>query len=78
MIGTNGYAKFTHRYNDYGDLIEEAYFGTDGEPVLGNDGYARPHAVIDRNGRVIEEAYFGTDGKPVNAKEWLCKGYAPL
>ena len=76
-VGNNGVAKFTRRYNDYGDLIEEAYFGTGGEPVLRDDGYARLTRVIDRDGHIIEEAYIGTDREPVKQKNGYAREQSP-
>ena len=45
--------------------IEEAYFGTEGEPVVSEDGYARIVKVYDALGRVVEWAHFGVQGEKV-------------
>jgi eukaryotic-like serine/threonine-protein kinase len=46
-------------------VVEEAYFGASGEPVLISDGWARIAYVNDERGRAVERAHFGVHGEPV-------------
>jgi hypothetical protein len=50
--------------------VENAYYGTDGKPILAKDaGAARVTSVYDARGNFMESAYFGVDGKPLLAKD---------
>ena len=44
---------------------KEAFFGTDGEPILNDEGFARVNYVNDEVGRILEQAFFGVQGEPV-------------
>ena len=59
-----GIAKWVRKYDDRGNEIESAFFGTDGEPCLHKDGIAKRVRKYDDRGYLIEQAFFGTDGKP--------------
>jgi hypothetical protein len=66
-FGLNG-NKMTRRYDKRKALVEEAYFGVSGEPVLSDEGSARITYVNDERGRPIEWAHFGVRGEPVIGK----------
>jgi hypothetical protein len=63
----------TDKYDDQEHLIEQAYFGVDGQPVLFKDGYAKVTYKYDEQGNWIEKAYWGIDEKPT-----LVDGYAKI
>ena len=50
-------------------MIEEAYFGVDGAPIVRKDiGAAKLTTVYDARGNAVEEAYFGVEGAPIASK----------
>jgi hypothetical protein len=66
-----GIAKITSVYDAHGNNVENAYYGTDGKPVLRRDwGIARVTNSYDARGYRVEQAYLGTDGKPALRKDW--------
>ena len=72
ILGKDGYASVTLRFDERGYMVEIAYFGIDGKPILGKDGYASMTRLQDERGNEVEAAYFGIDDKPAVSKE----GYA--
>ena len=60
----DGYAKFTRKYDERGNEIEEAYFGIDGKPCLDNEEVASVKSQFDENNQEIRREFFGLDGKP--------------
>ena len=50
----DGYARFTAKYDERGNQIEEAYFDEHGRPTRHKDGYARLTAKYDERGNQIE------------------------
>jgi hypothetical protein len=62
---TSGYARVEQRYDQRGRLVEEAYFGVDGRPVLRDWGFATARFRYDDLGRRTEQAQFGVDGLPL-------------
>jgi YD repeat-containing protein len=65
-----GATRITSRYDERGNKIEAAYFGTDGQMILRKDiGVARLTWHYDERGGVVEEAYFGTDGQTILRKD---------
>lgn len=59
----------TRKYDARGELVEEACYGTDGEPTLSDEGWSRITYVNDDLGRAIERAHFGVRGEPVIGKD---------
>jgi len=57
----HGYARVTYAYTPQGHLREEAYFDTEGHPILVGDGYARVVHAHDERGNVVEAEYYGAD-----------------
>ncbi len=51
------------RYDEAGNLLEEAWYGPGGEPVLCK-GYHRVTRGYDARGNVVEESFYGPDGRP--------------
>ena len=45
--------------DDFGRIVEEAYFGPDTKPTLHKKGYHKFTALYDERGNRIEERYFG-------------------
>jgi len=73
IIQRKNAARITRKHDDQGRVIELAFFGVDGKPVLDEtEGAARITWKHDGQGRVVEQAFFGADGKPVVNKT----GYA--
>ena len=60
------------KYDEHGNEVELAYFGTDNKPTLHKNGYALVQSKFDERGKGIEKAYFGIDNKPTLHKN----GYA--
>jgi len=67
-----GHAKVAYKYDEQGNVTEEAYFDTDGKPCMAEfyyatteyNSYAKITLKYDEQGNVIETAYFDTDGRP--------------
>jgi hypothetical protein len=57
-------ARITRSHDEYGNVLEESFFGTDGRPCPGRDGAARTTFKYDDYGNRTELAHFGIDGKP--------------
>lgn len=53
--------KVTCLYDENDDQIEKAYYGADGEYVIGDEGYARLIQNYDNNKELIEWATYGVD-----------------
>ncbi len=62
----------SNSYDERGNHIESAFFGTDGKSVLNKNGYAAVSIRYDMRGNVIEHIFLGTDRKLILRKE----GYA--
>jgi len=61
-----GYSRRVMGYDVHDHLVEDAFYGVDGEPVVSSSaGYSRSTQVFNSRGKVIEVAYFGIDGKPL-------------
>ena len=55
-------------------MVEEAFLGASGEPVLNDKGWAKHTLRYDDKNALVEEAYFGASGEPVlNNKGWARK-----
>lgn len=65
VLSSDGYHKATMKYNKDGNIIEKAYFGTNGAPMLVN-GVHKEKSGYDNNGNQTTYALFGTDGRPKN------------
>src|SRR5262249_150572 len=52
------------RVDAAGHTLEEAYFSSEGRPILSKDGNHRWTARYDERGNQIEGANFGLEGKP--------------
>jgi YD repeat-containing protein len=48
-----------------GNLIEAAYFDTDGKPTFHKDGNHKSTSAYDERGNQVEQAFFGLEGQPV-------------
>ena len=56
--------EWTAKYDERGNKVEEAYFGTDGKPVINNPATPDGPASTTTGG-IRSNSYFGIDGKPV-------------
>ena len=64
-------ARATWRYDERGNVIEVAYFGTDGQPSLRKDwGMARVTYRHDQRGNIVDRVHFGVDGQPILRRDW--------
>ena len=65
----DGICVVKYSYNDKDELnsvpYTEAYFGTDGKPVLSRNGYASKTNEFDENGRLQRVEYHGLDHSPI-------------
>ena len=53
-------------YDDSGHAVEEAYFDTDGKPLVGTGGVHRIARKFDGHGNITEISYFDTRGEPAS------------
>jgi len=60
-----GYAKAAYKYDEQGNVIETAYFDTDGKPHLLEGNYAKITYKYDGRGERLETAYFDTNGNTI-------------
>ncbi len=58
------YSRVEKRYTARNEILEEAYFGVSGEPVLTEHGWARLKNAYDHRGNKVETKYFHVDGNP--------------
>jgi hypothetical protein len=66
MLMKEGYSRRVRRYDANDRLVEDAFYGVDGESVVSSSaGYSRSTQAFNSRGKVIEVAYFGIDGKPM-------------
>src|SRR5439155_9314972 len=56
-----GAHRWTARYDEAGNVIEEAYFGVDGRPVVSTSGFAKLTRVYDAQGTLLEKATWVLD-----------------
>jgi len=49
--------------DDRGNILEQAFFGLDGQPKLAKGGYAKVTQAFDDRGNVVEVITFGLDGR---------------
>src|SRR5262249_55563523 len=63
--GRDGYARFTHTYDDRDNQTEVALFTADGRPVRGRGGWARLQRTYDDHDNLTEIRFLGPDGKLV-------------
>lgn len=69
-----GVASLSRKYDEQGNVIEDAYFDVDGRLSLTMDYHiARMTLKYDARGNVIEQAYFGIDGKPTLQKAGVAR-----
>ena len=64
FLKSGGFARLTTRYSEYGDLMEEAYFGVDGERVFVDERCARFTNTYNAHGQKVETACFDTNDRP--------------
>jgi len=68
-----GVVRWTMAYDARGNMVEEAYFGLQGEPVLGGQGYARQTVRWGPRGELVEKAFWGLDGRPILSQEGFAR-----
>ena len=65
-MDVNGVAVLERAYDEAGNITAEAYFGTNGEPVIHEKNkYHRIEKTYLDAKHVLSEAWFDTDGKPM-------------
>src|SRR5262249_13080856 len=62
-----GHHRFKVRLNAQGKMVEESFFGPDGEPVVTTRGYHCMRRRYDARGLKVEEVCFGAAGEPAFA-----------
>jgi YD repeat-containing protein len=62
--GIFGHAGFHKKYDDRGNMIEVAYFGTEGKPRLTNEKIAKIKYEFNARSQEVGRAFFGVDDKP--------------
>lgn len=65
----DGWNSRRRRYDAYHQLVEEAYWGAKGEPLLNKDGYHRVILRRDLQGRLVERAFFDERDEPALSKQ---------
>ena len=55
------------RYDRLRNLVEVAYFGTDGKPAVSDEGFAFKRFTYDQNDDLVSVSYFDTSGAPTLA-----------
>ena len=69
-----GYSYSKNKYNEFGQLISQSYFGTDEKPIISSKYHcAGVQYEYDENRNQTDIYYIGLDGKPMNRKDL---GYA--
>ena len=69
----SSHARVTWAYDDRGNVIEEAYFDTDGKLTRHKSGYVETTLAYDEQGNKIEQSFFGADGKLTRHKDGYAK-----
>lgn len=67
-LTNRGYAALETTFDAHGNLLEEAYFGTQGERVARPDGWSFAKHEYDDYGRQKTTSYFGIKGEPVRVR----------
>lgn len=65
-----------NEYDDKGDRIKTAYFGTDNRPCKCKEGWSSATYELDVFGNVIKQCFFGVDEKPTDPKDMVPVGIA--
>jgi hypothetical protein len=68
-----GIAKWTARYDRFGNRTEEAYFDLQNRPVLNKEGYTKVTWRYDSLGRQTEIAFFDLKGEPTRNRDGFSK-----
>lgn len=63
---SDGYHKITYKHDEFGNTVEEAYFGKDFLPMLVNDVHVIRYSYVPNTSKVVEMACYGTSNKPVD------------
>jgi len=74
MSVADGYATLRMAYDSRGKVIQQTFYGVNGEPVQHKAGYYGWEAEYDEQGNQIVETYLGKDGKPMPGAD----GYVTL
>jgi antitoxin component YwqK of YwqJK toxin-antitoxin module len=74
-IAISGYHQVVTTYDQRGNILTEAHYDLDGNPVIGEDKeYAMVVYQYDENGKVMKTSYLDTEGQPIN----ISKGFASI
>lgn len=65
-----------YEYNDKGENVKRAYFGTDERPCRYSEGWSSATYEYDVFGNVIKQCFYGVDGNPMPASEFPPVGVA--
>lgn len=66
---SNNVIKSLQRYDEYGRLIEYAYFDTENRPDVNDMGIHKTKYVYNERGRITAAAYYDIEGKLVNGDD---------
>jgi len=67
------WASWDAEFNQFGDLVGETFFDTEGKPTMIVFGCARWTAEYDERGRQIERRFFDLEGRPCLIKHGYAK-----
>ena len=62
-MNNKGYAKVSYGYDEWGNVTEMTYWGTDGRLGLNKEGFAKLNFKYDERGFREETAYFDVNNK---------------
>ena len=68
-----GFARRTLKYDNRGNIIEQAYYDAEGNLYATNMGFAIVRTAYNQQGKKTEETFYGTDDKPcIGATGYAC------
>ena len=66
VLCSEGYHKQTYLYDQHDRNIEEAYWGTNGQPIMVNGYHKETYKYAENSNNIVEDAIFDTKGNPIN------------
>ena len=70
-LSNQGCAKWTSKYDDRGNLIEQAYYGVDGMPYLNVLGFSIAILNYNDKSQTTDVSYYDTERKPTNVRGYF-------
>lgn len=65
-----------NEYDNKGNRVKTAYFGTDNKPCICKEGWSSSTYEFDTFGNIAKQCFFGIDGKPTDPKDMTPVGIA--